>query len=135
MRVRCRLVDEAGDKRAVGVVLVVAVDVRPRADVEAGPGVEYVEGRAGAELHHHAGLDVEPVGDPGDVAAGVHQELLADHELCQHDEGERLEERVVLRSAQSGRIAGDVRHRVGGLDESVGFGDEPEAVQAVVLNA
>ena len=49
------------DERAVVVVLVEAVDVRPRADVQAGPRVEDVEAGALAELHHHAGLDVEPV--------------------------------------------------------------------------
>ena len=68
------------------------------------------------------------------VAAGVHHELLADNELRQHDEGEWLEEGVVLRSAQGRRVGGDVRHRVSGLDEPVGFGNQPEAVQAVVLN-
>ena len=71
------------------------------------PGLSTSRARARVELHHHAGLDVEPVGDPVGLSAGVHPEFLADDQLRQHDEGQRLEEGVVLRSAQRGGIGGD----------------------------
>ena len=48
------------------------------------------------------------------------------------DERERLVEGVVERSAQRGRV-GRVGHRVGRLDEAVGLGHEPDAVEAVAV--
>ena len=46
------------------------------------------------------------------LAAGILQQLLADDELRQHDEGERLEERVVLIDpAQRGRVGRDTASR------------------------
>ena len=53
-----------GGQRIVAVVLVEAVDVGARADVEACIRVEHVEGAAFAELDHVPGLDVEPVANP-----------------------------------------------------------------------
>src|SRR5262249_17298829 len=131
LRVASRLFNEFGRARTVRIIGVEAVDVRSGADVEASSRREHTQATSLVELHHDAGLNVESVLEKPRLPARIHDELLADDKVGDHDERKRLEEGVILHAAEGRRIIG-VIDGVSGLDEAVALSHQVDAVKAVL---